>query len=193
MKPTFFKSQTAFRAWLAQFHQTEKELIVGFYKVKSGKQKMTWSQSVDQALCYGWIDGIRRTIDEESYQIRFTPRRKNSVWSKVNLKKVEELTQKGLMQPAGLKSYEYRNSNKANVYAFEQEKLQFSQEYLTVFQEHKKAWDYFQNLAPSYKKNSIYWVMTAKRAETQQKRLKKLIEDSEKGTNQWKHNKYKKK
>ena len=193
MKPKFFKSQTAFREWLDEFHQTEKELIVGFYKVKSGKQKMTWSQSVDQALCYGWIDGIRRTIDEESYQIRFTPRRKNSIWSAVNLKKIETLTQKGLMQPAGLKIYADRNSNKANVYAFEQEKLQFSQEYLNIFQENEKAWNYFQDLAPYYKKNSIYWVMTAKRTETQQKRLKKLIEDSENSTNQWKHNKYKKK
>lgn len=114
---TFFKTQDDFRKWLESHHEKETELIVGFYKVNSGKPSMTWSQSVDQALCFGWIDGVRRTIDNESYSIRFTPRRSTSSWSSINIRKIEELTKAGLMKPAGLKSFSLRKESKSEIYS----------------------------------------------------------------------------
>ena len=114
MAPTFFANQTAFRKWLEKNHKKEKELLVGFYKVDSGKQNMTWTQSVDQALCFGWIDGVRKSIDSDSYQIRFTQRKPTSTWSAVNIQKIAELTKQGLMHPAGVASFENRKENKSN-------------------------------------------------------------------------------
>lgn len=193
MTPVFFKTQYEFRKWLEDNHTKETELFVGFYKVNSGMTSMTWSESVDQALCFGWIDGVRRSIDKDSYQIRFTPRRKDSIWSLVNIAKVEALTAQGLMQEAGLEIYSHRTDEKSAVYAFENKELKFSPEFEKEFKANKKAWDYFQSLAPSYRKASSSWVMSAKQEATQIKRMTQLIADSEAGTNQWKHNKYQKK
>lgn len=193
MAPVFFPTQEEFRAWLEKNHDKETELFVGFYKVNSGKPSMTWSQSVDQAICFGWIDGVKYSIDKDSYQIRFTPRKKTSIWSAVNIKKVEALIEKGLMTEAGLASFDNRTESKSRIYSFEKEEVEFSPELEKIFKANKVAWDYFQSLAPTYRKPSSNWVMSAKQEATRMKRLNELITDSEMGTNKWKHNKYNKK
>jgi len=193
MSPTFFPSSTLFRKWLEKNHAKKTELLVGFYKVGSGKPSMSWSQSVDEALCFGWIDGIRKSIDENSYSIRFTPRKPNSIWSAVNVKKVEKLTAQGRMHEAGIKSFQFLNEKKSKIYTHEIGDISLSNEYLKIFKKNKKAWTYFSALAPGYYKLSVNWVMSAKQKTTQLKRLDILINDSEAGTNQWKDNKYKKK
>lgn len=147
---------------------------------------MTWSESVDQALCFGWIDGIRRSVDEESYQIRFTPRRKTSIWSAVNIRKVEELTRKGLMRPAGLAMFAHRSDSRSKIYSFEKDVVHFSEDLEALFKEHPAAWDFYQTLAPSYKKSSQNWVMGAKQAATRMKRMKELIAECAAGRNRWK-------
>ena len=190
MEPTFFKTKSEFRIWLEHNHKTEKELIVGFYKVSSGKPSITWSESVDQALCFGWIDGALKSIDEKTYQRRFTPRRKSSIWSAVNIKKVENLITQGLMHDSGLKIFKQRKESKSKIYAFENEETKLSIELEKIFKENQIAWDYFKNLAPTYRKPSLNWVMSAKQEATKIKRLTELILDSEKGTNKWKDNKY---
>ena len=192
MTPVFFENQSDFRRWLQKNHKKKTELLVGFYKVGSGKLSMTWPQSVDEALCFGWIDGVRKSIDEESYQIRFTQRKPTSIWSGINIKKVGELTKQGLMQPAGLASFEKRVESKSKIYSYEADEAELSQDFKKQFKANKKAWNYFRALAPSYKKVSIHWVMRAKQEATRVNRLKKLIADSATGTNQWKDNKYKK-
>lgn len=191
LKPVFFAKQSDFRKWLQKNHKKKTELLVGFYKVGSGKPSMTWPQSVDEALCFGWIDAVRRTIDEDSYQIRFTQRRPNSTWSSVNIKKVEELSKKGLMQPAGLDVFKFRKESRSGIYSHEKAESRLNVDYEKKFKSNKKAWVYFQSLAPSYKKLSVHWVMDAKQDITQLKRLKQLIEDSSRQTNRWKNNKYK--
>jgi uncharacterized protein YdeI (YjbR/CyaY-like superfamily) len=190
--PTFFATPSDFRKWLQINHKKETELLVGFYKVGSGKPSMTWSESVDEALCFGWIDGVRKSIDKDSYQIRFTQRKPGSIWSAVNIKKIEDLTEKGLMQPAGLASFEKRTKNKSNIYSYEKEELELTANFKKQLKANKKAWDYFQSLAPSYKKVSVHWVMSAKQETTRIKRLNQLISDCAAGTNRWKDNKYKK-
>ena len=192
MTPIFFASQSDFRKWLQKNHKKESEVLVGFYKVGSGKPSMTWSQSVDEALCFGWIDGVRKSIDNDSYQIRFTPRKPGSNWSEVNIKKIEELTKKGLMQPAGHAAFEKRIESKSGIYSFEKEETELTPDFKKQFKANKKAWEYFQTLAPSYRKISTHWVMSAKQESTRKKRLNQLITDSKVGTNQWKDNKYKK-
>ncbi|MGF7040495.1 YdeI/OmpD-associated family protein [Mucilaginibacter lappiensis] len=192
MTPTFFAKQSDFRKWLEKNHQTESELVVGFYKVDSGKPSITWSQSVDEALCFGWIDGVRTSIDKNSYQIRFTQRKPTSIWSAINIKKVEELMQQGLMQPPGLASFEKRTENKSRIYAHEIAEANLSSDFEKQFKANKIAWDYFQSLAPSYRKISANWVMSAKQEATRIKRLNELIADSQLLTNKWKDNKYKK-
>jgi uncharacterized protein YdeI (YjbR/CyaY-like superfamily) len=190
--PTFFAKQSDFRKWLQKNHKKETELLVGFYKVGSGKPSMTWSQSVDEALCFGWIDGIRKSIDEESYQIRFSQRRPSSIWSAINIKKIEALKKQGLMQPAGLAIFEKRTESKSRVYSFEKDAVELPENFKKQFKANKRAWDYFQALAPSYRKISTHWVMSAKQETTRLKRLNQLISESAAGTNQWKDNKYKK-
>jgi uncharacterized protein YdeI (YjbR/CyaY-like superfamily) len=181
MTPVFFKDQNEFREWLRKNHKKETELIVGFHKVNSGKHNMSWSQSVDQALCFGWIDGVRRSIDKDSYCIRFTPRRPGSVWSAVNIKKIEELTKNGLMDPAGTAAFAKRKPLKSNLYSFENKPNELPAEYEKKFRANKKAWDFFSNLAPSYKRTAMFWIMAAKQEETRKRRLDKTIEESEKG------------
>ncbi len=179
MKPKFFPTQTDFRRWLEENHVSESELIVGFYKVGSGKPSMSWSQSVDEALCFGWIDGVRHSIDAESYAIRFTPRKPKSVWSAVNIKKVAELTAKGLMKPAGLAAFAKREESKSKIYAYENELKKFSDEFEKQFKANEKAWTFFEKQANWYKKKAVNWVMTAKQDATRKGRLEKLITESE--------------
>lgn len=175
MTPTFFAKSSNFRKWLAKNHMTHTELLVGFYKVNSGKASMTWPQSVDEALCFGWIDGVRKRIDDESYSIRFTPRKPTSIWSAVNIKKIQDLTQIGLMQPAGLAAFEKRTENKSKIYAYENEPAQLSPEFEKTFKANKKAWAFFTAQAPSYQKTMIHWIMGAKQKTTQHSRLEKTI------------------
>ena len=193
MTATFFATQSDFRKWLKKNHKKETELIVGFYKVDSGKPSMNWSQSVNEALCFGWIDGVRQSINKDSYQIRFTQRKPASIWSAINIEKIETLTKQGLMQAAGHASFEKRKEARSKIYAHENEGVTFTQNFEKQFKANKKAWSYFQSIAASYKKISIYWVMSAKQETTRLKRLNELIADSANETNKWKDNKYNKK
>ncbi|MFC5413115.1 YdeI family protein [Larkinella bovis] len=179
--PMFFATPEEFRQWLAKHHETEKELYVGFYKVGSGKPSITWPQSVDEALCFGWIDGVRQSIDERSYQIRFTPRKRNSIWSTVNLKRIEQLVEQGRVQPAGLAVYQARDLKKTGLYAHERERWDLDPVQETAFRASEKAWQFFQQQTPSYRKSAQKWVVSAKQEATRQKRLADLIDHSEKG------------
>ncbi|MCF8370431.1 MAG: YdeI/OmpD-associated family protein [Bacteroidales bacterium] len=185
MKPIFFADQTEFRKWLEENHLKVTEALVGFYKIGSGKLNMTWSQSVDEALCFGWIDGIRRSVDQESYCIRFTPRKKTSNWSAINISKVEELTKKGLMQKAGIDAFKNRKEEKSKIYSFETDAKKFNAEYESIFKASQKAWDFFISQAPSYQKTMIHWIMSAKQEKTQLSRLEKAISESEKQKRLW--------
>ena len=178
MMPIFFSSPTEFRQWLEQNHQTEKELIVGYHKVSTGKPSMTWSESVDVALCFGWIDGVRRSLGEDSYCIRFTPRRPDSIWSAVNIRKMQELIEKGLMTPAGLAVFDKRKPEKSQVYTFENEPTILAEHLEAIFQANAAAWDFFKAQPPSYKKTIIGWIMAAKQESTRIKRLERAIAES---------------
>lgn len=181
MTLTYFATQQDFRNWLEKNHDKETELLVGFYKVDSGKPSITWPQSVDQALCFGWIDGIRKSVNSESYCIRFTPRNPKSTWSAINIRKVEEMNKLGLMLSAGLAAFEKRNEIKSAIYSYENRPDKLTSEYELVFKAHSAAWQFFQSLPPSYQRTSIYWIMSAKQEPTRQKRLNELIADSEAG------------
>lgn len=183
MQAKFFKTPADFRKWLNKNHKTEQELLVGFYKKGSGKASITWPESVDQALCFGWIDGIRRSIDEESYSIRFTPRRPKSIWSSVNIKKIAELTEKGLMLPEGIAAYERKQDHSSEIYSFEQDKknIKLPAAFEKQFRSNKTAWKFFQSSPPSYRHPAIWWVISAKQEATRQRRMNTLIEDSEAG------------
>ncbi len=175
---TFFENQWKFREWLQLNHNKATELIVGYYKIKSGKPTMTWSESVDQALCFGWIDGIRRKVDEDSYCIRFTARKPNSIWSAINVEKVKALTVAGLMKPEGLKAYAYLDENKSKIYSYETRIAELDLRYTQQLQNDALAWDFFSTQAPSYRKQIIDWIMSAKQEKTQQARVEKLISAS---------------
>jgi uncharacterized protein YdeI (YjbR/CyaY-like superfamily) len=190
MKPEFFATPADFRKWLERNHAIENELLVGFYRVGSGRKSITWSEAVDQALCFGWIDGVRRSIDDLSYQIRFTPRKPGSNWSAINIEKVAELTKQGLMRKEGLAAFEKRKEHNSRIYSYENELKKLTPDFEKAFKADRKAWKYFQSLAPSYRKTSVNWVMSAKQEATRVRRLKALIADSNAGTNQWKDNKY---
>lgn len=179
-KPIFFKTPEEFRSWLEKNHKIKTELYVGYYKKATGKPTMTWSQSVDEALCFGWIDGIRRSIDKESYCNRFTPRRESSRWSTVNIKKVEELIKSGMMQPAGLQIYNKRKEEMSGISSYESEAKQLHEELENKFKENKTAWEYFSRQAPSYKRTIIHWILSAKQEKTKLARLEKTITESEK-------------
>lgn len=174
----FFEDQLKFREWLEENHEKEKELIVGFHKVDSGKPSMKWSESVDQALCFGWIDGLRKSIDEQSYCIRFTPRRSNSIWSAININKVEVLTKAGLMKPEGLKAFALCKEAKSKLYSYEKESIELSADFTNQFKQNVVAWDYFMNQAPSYRRVVTHWIMSAKQQKTRQARLEKTINAS---------------
>jgi uncharacterized protein YdeI (YjbR/CyaY-like superfamily) len=180
--PRFFPTAAEFRAWLAQHGSTFSHLIVGFYKVGSGKPSLTWPESVDEALCFGWIDGVRKRIDDVSYLIRFTPRKPQSVWSSVNIARAEALIAEGRMQSVGLKAYERRTERKSSVYSYEQAGvLGFDPVESRLFQQNKEAWAYFERQPPSYRRTMIYWVVSAKQPATRDRRLAKLIESCASG------------
>lgn len=179
MNIILFETPTAFRTWLKKYHKKEKELFVGYYKVSSGKPSMTWSQSVDQALCFGWIDGVRKSIDSESYCNRFTPRKATSTWSAINIKKVEELIKAGLMTTEGLKAFEHRKENKSGIYAHENEPANLESTFEKQFRKNKSAWKFYNQQAPSYKKVINHWIMSAKQEKTRISRLEKTIQISE--------------
>lgn len=176
---TFFPTQPHLRKWFEKNHKKADEFWVGYYKKGSGKPSITWPESVDEALCFGWIDGIRKSIDEESYKIRFTPRRKGSIWSAVNTKRIKELIKLGLVKPSGLEVFNKRDEKKTNRYSFEQKEAKFPKEFEKKFKANKKAWKYFQTLPPSAKRPSTWWVISAKREETKLSRLDTLIKCSE--------------
>lgn len=182
MEPTFFATQSEFRAWLEENHDKSQEFWVGYYKKGSGKPSITWPESVDEALCFGWIDGIRKSIDDTSYMIRFTPRRARSIWSAVNIKRVKELIELGLMRPTGLKAFEGLAEERAAIYAYEQRTAsELGDDFEQQFRANEKAWDFFQTQPASYRKTAIWWVVSAKKEETRLKRLATLIQDSEHG------------
>lgn len=182
MTPTFFPTPADFRAWLEEHHETATELWVGFFKKDTGKPSVTWPESVDEALCFGWIDGVRKRLDEESYVIRFTPRRPKSNWSAVNVRRVEELTRLGRMRPAGEKAFAARSEERTGVYSFEKrEAARLDDAGEKAFRANKKAWELFQAQAPWYRKVTVHWVMSAKKEETRQRRLATLIADSAEG------------
>jgi len=181
MKIVFFANQPDLRKWFEKNHAKEKELYIGFYKIKSGKPSVTWPQSVDEALCFGWIDAVRKSIDEESYFIRFTKRKADSTWSLVNINKIKELTALGLMMPAGMEAYKKRKEKKSGIYAYENEVVKLAKVYEKKLKANKEAWAFFQSQAPSYKKIATRWVMTAKQESTRIRRLNDLINDSSAG------------
>ena len=181
MKPKFFTTQEQFREWLEKNHASAAELLVGFHKKSSGKKSITYAEALDEALCFGWIDGVRRSLDETSYTIRFTPRRPQSIWSLVNVKHVERLKKDGRMQTAGLAAYEQRDPKRTGIYAFENAPRELSGEYEKEFRKTKGAWEYFQTYPPYLKKTVSYWVMSAKKEETRSARLQRLIESSARG------------
>lgn len=179
MEPIFFATPEDFRTWLEENHQTADEVLVGFYKKKAGKPSMTWSDSVDQALCFGWIDGKGRSLGDEAHTIRFTPRRPKSNWSAINIAKVAKLTEQGLMHPAGVAAFEKREEARSGVYSYEQRHLAtLTEEQEAEFRANPAAWEWFQAVAPSYRTAAIFWVASAKREETRAKRLRQLIGDS---------------
>jgi uncharacterized protein YdeI (YjbR/CyaY-like superfamily) len=181
MKITFFRSPSELRRWFEKNHATAQELWVGFYKKSSGKASITWPESVDEALCFGWIDGIRKSVDDVSYKIRFTPRRRGSIWSAVNIKRAGALADEGRMRPAGMKAFEARRENKSGIYSYEQRRAELEELYNSMLKKNKAAWNFFQAQPPSYRKTVGWWIISAKKEETRVKRLKKLIEDSAKG------------
>ena len=181
-EPTFFATPADLREWFKQHHESESELLMGFYKKDSGKPSVTWPESVDEALCVGWIDGVRKGLDGERYTIRFTPRKPRSIWSAVNIARVEALTQEGRMQPAGLQAYEQRRENKSGIYSYEQrDQIELTEAETKLFKADPKAWDFFESQPASYRKAVLWWVVSAKKEETRAKRVATLIEDSVNG------------
>ena len=174
----FFKTQSDFRKWLEKNHNKEEELWVGYFKKSTKQKSITWPESVDEAICFGWIDGIRKSIDDKSYKIRFTPRRPSSYWSKKNLNRAKELIKLGMMHSSGLKLLNEYDEKRTEKYSYERERMELSVEFQKEFKTNKTAWKYFQAQPPYYKKTTVIWVMSAKKLETQRRRLDILIKDS---------------
>ncbi len=179
--PKFFPDPISWRAWLERNHGDASELLVGFHKKDSGLKSITWPESVDQALCFGWIDGIRKSIDASSYSIRFTPRRSGSTWSAVNIRRVTQLVAEGAMHPAGLQAFENRKESASVIYSYEQGEVELESAHLRLFQANDHAWQFFQSAPFSYQRAAAWWVVSAKREQTREKRLAVLIADSESG------------
>jgi uncharacterized protein YdeI (YjbR/CyaY-like superfamily) len=177
--PLFFSTPGAFRKWLAKNHQSAAELWVGFYHKTSGRPSITWPESVDEALCFGWIDGLRKKFDHESYKIRFTPRRAKSTWSAVNISRVAVLTREGRMQSAGIAAFARREENNSRKYSFEnRESARLSATDEREFRRDRAAWDFFQAQPPGYRRLAAWWIISAKRPETRRARRERLIETS---------------
>jgi uncharacterized protein YdeI (YjbR/CyaY-like superfamily) len=176
MEPvTFFRNAAELRKWFAKHHGTACELWVGYYKKDTGIPSVTWPESVDEALCVGWIDGIRKTIDDRRYRIRFTPRKASSIWSAVNMRRAKVLIDEGRMLPAGLAAYEKRRENKIGIYAYEQRQPEFEPKYERMLKKNKAASEFFQTLPPYYRKQVTWYVTSAKKKETRLARMKILI------------------
>jgi uncharacterized protein YdeI (YjbR/CyaY-like superfamily) len=169
------------RKWFEKNHATADELWVGYFKKGSGKPSVTWPESVDQALCFGWIDGIRKTIDDVSYRIRFTPRRPRSIWSSVNIRRANELIEQGQMRPAGKKAFAARKEERSGIYAYEQPGVELTAPYEKILKRNKAAWQFFNAQPRYYRKVISRWIVTAKKEETRLKRLEKLIQESARG------------
>jgi uncharacterized protein YdeI (YjbR/CyaY-like superfamily) len=176
MKPKFFRSATAFRKWLGGNGHVAQELLVGFFRAGSGNASITWPESVDEALCFGWIDGIRRRVDEVSYTIRFTPRKPRSVWSSVNTRRAQTLIEQGRMAPAGLLAFAARRENRSGIYSYERRPENLVEPYAGMLAINAAASKFFNDQAPSYRRAAIWWVISAKKHETRTKRAKTLIE-----------------
>lgn len=181
MDPIFFHSPAEMRAWLARNHDTATELLVGFYRARSGKAPLTWAQAVDEALCVGWIDGVRRGYDASSYTIRFTPRRQRSTWSAVNIRRVGELKALGRMRPSGLAAFDRRQESRSRIYSYEQPNARLGDAYEKRFRANRRAWAFFERQAPWYRRTATHFVIRAKREETRLRRLDALIEASANG------------
>jgi uncharacterized protein YdeI (YjbR/CyaY-like superfamily) len=180
-KSKFFRTPSDFQKWPEKNHSTIGELWVGFYRRNSRNQSITWPESVDEALCFGWIDGIRKRIDEISYKIRFTPRRRGSIWSAINIKRAQELKKETRMWSAGSKAFAARVENKSGVYSYEQRRSELDEPSGKKLKKNKAAWDFFQAQPPSYRKMISWWIVSAKKEETRSQRLKKLMTASAKG------------
>ena len=179
MKATFFPSPSDFRKWLKQNHASETELWVGFYRKDSGRPSITWPQSVDEALCFGWIDGLRKRVDAQSYKIRFTPRKAKSNWSAINIGRVQELTRSDRMRSAGMKAFAQRIPERSGIYAYENRKTATLDKYAEKqIRSSPAAWKFFQAQPASYRQVVTWWVTTAKKKETRARRITKLIEQS---------------
>jgi uncharacterized protein YdeI (YjbR/CyaY-like superfamily) len=182
MKPIYFNSPAEFRAWLEEHHESETEVLVGYWKTKTGKPSLTWSEAVDEALCFGWIDGVLRGVDDERHVQRFTPRKPSSNWSAVNVAKIEKLRAEGRMRPAGEAAFARRREDKTGIYAYEQaHDPELAPDEEAQLRANAEAWAFFQAAPPSYRKPALWWVIRAKRPETRARRLATLIEDSAAG------------
>jgi len=181
-QPTFFATPADFRRWLAESHDRADELWVGFYKKATARPSITWPESVDEALCFGWIDGIRKKVDDESYTIRFTPRREGSTWSAKNVRRMEELIAEGRVEPSGIAAYERRSEGKTGTYSYEQrDRARFSPELAAALRADEAAWQHFRAQPPGYRKTATFWVMSAQREATRLRRMGVLIESSAAG------------
>lgn len=181
MEAKFFTSPKQLRQWLERNHDRASELMIGFHKKSSGKKSITYAEALDEALCFGWIDGVRRKLNDTSYVQRFTPRKPRSIWSNINVRHVERLKKEGRMHRAGLEAYARRDPKRTGIYSFENRPRELAPAYETAFRANKAAWNFFQEQPPSYKRLMIFRTMSAKKKETQLRRLKQLIESSEKG------------
>jgi uncharacterized protein YdeI (YjbR/CyaY-like superfamily) len=181
MEIHFFSTATEFQAWLSAHHASAQEVWVGFYKKASGRPSMTWQEAVDEALCFGWIDSVRYSIDEVSYRQRFTPRRPGSNWSAINVRRVQELAKDGRMRPPGLEAFARRRADREPRYSFEQGEGTRGDEMVGEFRANPNAWRFWRSQPPGYRKIATWWVVSAKREETRRRRLATLIADSEVG------------
>jgi uncharacterized protein YdeI (YjbR/CyaY-like superfamily) len=181
MSATFFKTPAEFRRWLSKHHASEAELLVGFYRKDTGLGGITYAEALDEALCFGWIDGLKKKLDDVSYTHRFTPRKPRSIWSNINIEHVKRLTAAGRMMPAGVRAYEARKSERTGLYSFEQKDHAFDPALEKKFRANKRAWTFWETQPPGYRRVSTHWVMSAKQAETRERRLAQLIADSASG------------
>jgi uncharacterized protein YdeI (YjbR/CyaY-like superfamily) len=177
----FFASPERFRTWLEKHHRTKRELLVGFHKKDSGLPSISWPESVDEALCYGWIDGVRKSLNATSYTIRFSPRRPGSIWSAINVRRAKAMIKEGRMTPAGKAAFEKRKANKVGIYSYEQRPIELEPRYRDLLRRNAAAWKFYQSQPPSYHKAVTWWILSAAREETRAKRLQQLIGDSERG------------
>src|SRR6184192_2932604 len=184
--PVFFAKPATFRAWLEKHHQTITEQWVGFHRKASGRPSITWPEAVDEALCFGWIDGLRKTMDAGSYKIRFTPRRPSSNWSAINIARMKELIREDRVRPAGMAAFEKRTPAKSRIYSYENRKAaRLSSAATKLFRAESAAWKFFQQQSKSYRQTAIWWVVSAKRPQTREDRLQRLIASSKSGRRLW--------